>query len=156
MKNKAITLIFLVSLLGLAGGVNSAEQEPIVIEDLSIGELRAQIDRIQQEFYRVYNTLNEDDEYDITCHKYTPTGSNISREACEPNFLIQRRGGNAQDNQLGTDVLVNQEALLQSLQPQFEMLTEKMNAVAADSQYFRELNQILGMLRERLNELTGA
>jgi len=145
----------LILLLALSGGAAAADDEPIVIEDLSVPELRAQIDRIQTEFYRVYNLLNEDDRFDIICHSYKPTGSNISRDACEPDFLIKRRGDNAKENQMGTDVLVNQEALIQQLQPEFEILTEKMNAVAAESQYFRELNQILGMLRERMAELTN-
>ena len=156
MKKQLFLVAQLIGLLILSSGVRGAEEEQIIIEDLSVGELRQQIDRIQREFYRVYNTLNEDDSYDIICHKYTPTGSNISREACEPDFLIKRRGDNAKENQQGTDVLINQEALIQQLQPEFAILTEKMNAAAADNQYFRELNQILGMLRERMTELTGS
>ncbi|MCB1672237.1 MAG: hypothetical protein R3F41_11780 [Gammaproteobacteria bacterium] len=156
MKIRLFLLVQLVSLLALSKSAAGAEQGQIVIEDLSIGELRQQIDRVQKEFYRVYNTLNEDDDFDITCHRYTPTGSNISREACEPNFLISRRSDNAKENQQGTDVLVNQEALIQQLQPEFEKLTERMNAVGKESEYFRELNQVLGMLRERLTELTGS
>lgn len=133
----------------------SAEQGQIVIEDLSLAELKEQIDIVQKEFYRVFNSANDDDEFDIICHRFTPTGSHISQEACEPQFVISRRAENAREWQFGNDVLMEQEELLASLETQFAELTEKMNGVATDSEYFRELNQVLGMLNSRLAEITN-
>ncbi len=43
---------------------------------------------------------------------------------------------------------------MRELQPQFAEFTQKMNALAATDQYFRELGQILQMLNERLRELS--
>ena len=155
MKNTVFLMIALFSLGGFTGVGIAAEQEQIVIEDLSLSELREQIEIVQNEFYRVFNTVNDDDSFDIICHRYTPTGTNISQEACEPQFVIDRRAENAREWQFGNDVLMEQDELMASLQPQFELLTEKMNEVAGESQYFRELNQVLGMLNERLEEITN-
>lgn len=153
MKIQRPFVVGLCLVAGLSRPLLGAEEEQIVIEDLSLTELRAEIEKIQNEMYRVFNQLNEDDDYDIVCHSYTPTGSNITQRACEPQFMIERRGRNASDYQSGTDDLLTSEGLMAELQPEFNQLTEKMNAVAAESRYFVELNQILGMLRQRLQEI---
>ena len=138
---------------GLYAQANDAVQEQIVIDDLSRPELRTEIEKIQNEFYRVFNANNDDEDFDIVCHQFTRTGTNIPEQACEPKFMIQRRGQNAKDYQDGTDELLSSAALLDEMQASFALLTEKMNAIASENEYFRELNQILQMLRSRLGEL---
>ena len=132
----------------------AAEEEQIVIEDLTPAQLRDETEKIQTEFYAVFNRNNDDDAFDVVCQKFTPTGSNIPQTGCEPGFVTARRGENANDYRLGTDDLLSQDALLRELQPQFAQLTEKMNALAATDQYFRELSQILQMLNARLREIS--
>lgn len=154
MKKATILAANLMALFILAGAVRAAEQEQIVIEDLSLSELRDQIEIVQAEFYRVFNSVNEDNKFDIICHKYMPTGSNISREACEPQFVIDKRADNVKESRNQNDTLMDHDALMASLQPEFRELTEKMNAVAAENQYFKELNQVLSMLNERLAEIS--
>lgn len=143
----------LLTLLVASPTVRGAEEEPIVIDDLTAPQVRAEIEKIQTEFYRVFNTLNDNDEFDIVCQKFTPTGSNIPQLGCEPNFVSARRGENANDYRLGTDELMTSDALIKELQPEFEQLTAKMNEIAGENQYFQELGEILEMLRARLNEL---
>lgn len=133
--------------------VNAAEEAQVVIEDLTVPQLRAEIEKIQTEFYRVFNTLNENDEFDVVCQKFTPTGSNIPQIGCEPNFLSKRRGANANEYRLGTDELIGNDALIKELQPEFEQLTASMNEISAKNQYLKELGAILQMLRGRLNEI---
>lgn len=154
MKKMVILFVTLMVTGSLWGVGIAAEQEQIVIEDLSLKELREQIEIVQNEVYRVFNSMNEDDSYDIICHRYTPTGSNISREACEPQFIIDKRADNVKESRNENDTLMDHDTLMAVLQPQFEELTNKMNTVAAESQYFRELNQVLGMLNERLDEIS--
>ncbi len=141
------------SALSASSMVYAAEEEQVVIEDLTMAQLRAEIEKIQTEFYRVFNTLNEDDEFDVVCQKFTPTGSNIPQVGCEPNFVSKRRGANANEYRLGTDELIGNDALVKELQPEFEQLTAKINEIAGQNEYFKELGEILQMLRGRLNEL---
>jgi hypothetical protein len=124
-------------------------QEPIVIEDLSPAQLRAEIKKVQTELYRVFNAAVEDSKMRIVCHEYVPTSSNIKREACEPQFVIDRRGKNASDSQLLVDELLSPAALQQELSVEFAALTAAMNKLAAENQYFKELNEVLQMLREQ-------
>lgn len=149
-----LVVLGLMAIFAMSAG-NAAEQEQIVIEDLTVPQLRAEIEKIQTEYYNVFNRLNDDDEFDVVCQKFTPTGSNIPQIGCEPTFVTKRRGQNANDSRLGTDELMTNDALIKDLQPQFEQLTEKMNQIAKESDYFRELGQILQMLRGRLNELNS-
>lgn len=132
----------------------AAEDEQIVIDDLSVPQLRAEIEKIQAEYYRVFNSINTDNEFDIVCQKFTPTGTNIPQNACEPRFVTKRRGDNANDFRNGTDDLLSPDGLVNELQPELEQLTAIINAIASENQYFRELNQILQILRGRLAELT--
>ncbi|MES3007104.1 MAG: hypothetical protein V4751_04960 [Pseudomonadota bacterium] len=158
MKMRRVVLERLVAIgltvLCASSMVNGAEQEQIVIDDLTVPQLRAEIEKIQTEYYGVFNKLNENDDFDIVCQKFTPTGSNIPQVGCEPTFVTRRRGENANDYRVGSDELMSNEALIQELQPEFEQLTTILNATAESNEYFRELGQILQMLRGRLNELT--
>lgn len=145
---------FILTALMASVQVQAAEEEQIVIEDLSVPQLRSEIEKIQDEYYKVFNRLNEDDDFDIVCQKFTPTGSNIPQTGCEPTFVTKRRGENASDYRAGSDDLLTNDALIRELQPEFERLTQKMNEIATGNDYFKELGQILQMLRGRLNELT--
>lgn len=141
-------------LLAGFGQIALPADDQIVIDDLTPAQLRAEITKIQTEFYRVFNESNTVEDLAIVCHEYLPTGSNIKRDACEPKFVIDRRARNAADSQSFTDALLSPAALQADLAHRFEELTEAMNALAAENQYFRELNTILGVLRERLEEIT--
>jgi hypothetical protein len=158
MRILAQPIIYLLGVLIAGADVALAaeqkpEQNPVVIEDLTPRQLRAETQRIEEEFYRVFNILNDDDDYDIICHSYTPTGSNRSRRACEPQFMIDQRSENASDYRSGIAELMNPEGLRSELQLEFEELTAKLNAAAQENQYFRELGQVLSMLRDRQMEL---
>mgnify|MGYP003640997336 FL=1 len=144
----------LTSLFFMFAAMVVGAQEPIVIEDLSPAQLRAEIKKVQSEFYRVFNAANTDSKMQIVCHEYLPTGSNIKREACEPQFVIDRRAGNAADSRFQVDELLSSAALQQELSGEFAQLTAAMNKLASENQYFKELNSVLSMLRERLEEIT--
>ena len=146
IRMKRLFAVLLFCFLASAVGA----QEPIVIEDLSPAQLRAEIKKVQTEFYRVFNAaVEEDSKMRIVCHEYVPTSSNIKREACDPQFVIDRRGKNASDSQLQVDELLSPAALQQELSAEFAALTAAMNKLAAENQYFRELNEVLQMLREQ-------
>ena len=89
----------------------------------------------------------------MPARRYTPTGSHISQEACEPNFLIEARANNAKNYQEGTDELLDTKGLLAEVEPEFQEFNEAMTALSGEYDYFRELNIILSVLRERMEEL---
>ena len=56
-----------------------AQEDPIVIDDLSLSELNDQIERVEDEFYRVFNLSIEEEHLKVECADWTPTGTHIAQ-----------------------------------------------------------------------------
>ena len=130
-----------------------AQEEPIVIDDLSLSELNDQIERVEDEFYRVFNLSIEEEHLKVECDDWTPTGTHIAQRACQPFFLTQARNQNLRDWNNQMDVIASPEQLRVRLAAEFEELTAAINSVLEENQYLRELNAILRMLRDRSQEI---
>ena len=135
-------------LLTIASTQTLAAEGQIVMGDLTPSQLRGEIKKIETEFYRVFNRSIEDKNLAIVCYDYTPTGSNIKAEACEPQFVIDKRGNNVNDARLGYDLLLTPTDLQSVLAAEYDALNAAMSELSAQSEYFRELNSILSALRE--------
>ena len=131
----------------------SAQEEPIVIDDLSLSELNDQIERVDDEFYRVFILSIEEEHLKVECDDWTPTGTHIAQRACQPFFLTQARNQNLRDWNNQMDVIASPEQLRVRLAAEFEELTAAINSVLEENQYLRELNAILRMLRDRSQEI---
>ena len=135
-------------------GVTSlGQEEPIVIDDLSLSELNDQIERVEDEFYRVFNLSIEEKHLKVECNDWTLTGTHIAQRACQPYFLTQARNQNLRDWSNQMDVIASPEQLRVRLAAEFEELTAAINRVLEENHYFRELNAILRMLRDRSQEI---
>ncbi len=150
-KNSCISIAF-AGLLASSFTVLAAEDAAIVLEDMSRAQLRAEIEKYENEFYRVFNSSITDKTYEIHCEMYTPTSSNISIRACEPTFVVEARNENANSSQFGLVMQMSPADLRKSLNEEFEKLTELLNGVMAENDYFRALNADLTMLRQMLAE----
>jgi len=140
-----------VCLLLLGSTQTLAADEQIVIEDLTPAQLRAEIKKIETEYYRVFNASIEDKKLAIICYDTVPTGSHRKIETCEPQFAIDKRAENANDSRFGNNILYSQQSMNRDLALEYEALTAALTSLAAQSEYFRELDGILGALRDELN-----
>ncbi len=152
---KSLHVSLALTLLVYLSYASFAAEDQIFIDDLTAPQLRAQIDKIQKEVYRVFNAANKNDQLDITCHDYLATGTSIKKEVCEPQFVIVRRTENAKSARHGTDPLLTPRQLQGELAGEFQDLTDAMKALAEESEYFEELNTILTVLNARLLEITN-
>jgi len=93
MKKVARTsLIALAAWLPLAASAQTAEAETdeldVAIDEIMVvgarelGAMRAEIDLAEDQLFKLYNDLNEDDGYDIICKKETRIGSQIPQRVC--------------------------------------------------------------------------
>ena len=89
----------------------SAQEESIVIDDLSLSELNDQIERVEDEFYRVFNLSIEEEHLKVECADWTPTGTHIAQRACQPYFLSQARNQNLRDWNNQMDVIASPEQM---------------------------------------------
>jgi len=129
-----------------------AAEEQIIIDDLSPAELRAQIKRIETEFYRVFNTSTDDETLAVICYEFAPSNSNMKQDVCEPQFVIDKRAENVNDSNFGIDTLLSPQSLRRELDSEYAALTEALTNLAKQNDYFRELNSILGVLRKELED----
>lgn len=122
----------------------------IVIDDLSRAELRKEILKIQNEFYRVFNDSTVEERLKIHCGSRLPKGSHIKRRVCEPGFVIAARNENYS---AWFGVLQTTVGLKGDMRPEFERLVEAMNVEIRENRYLFELNKVIRMLKARFDEL---
>ena len=148
-------LLFTALLILPAFLVNAQENEGevIVIADLNREEVEQFIDEAESQFYAIFNSNIDDDDYKITCRQETPTGSNISERVCEPAFMIRARAENANTFGFNAGVVVPDKAILSSVQPQYERLQQMMEQMVSEVPEFAQIASILTQLRARRNEL---
>lgn len=150
---KPILVLLSTLLLSLFSSLTNAAEEQIFIDDLTVPQLRNQIDKIQKEIYKVFNASSEDDRFKIVCHNYSPTGSSIKREVCEPQFTITTRTENSRSARRGANPLLTPRQLQGVLADEYQILSEAMAALREENDYFDELNTIAGVLNARLEEI---
>ncbi len=59
------------------------------LEKLSV--MRAEIEKLEDQFYSKYNELNTDHQYDVTCRYEQHTGSHVLSRLCQPDFIAKAR-----------------------------------------------------------------
>jgi len=69
--------------------------EIIVYGDQSLSALRHAVYRAEENFFNVFNSLNDDDEFDVHCFYETPSFTHIRRHVCRANFVIDATSAEA-------------------------------------------------------------
>lgn len=62
-------------------------EELIITGERPTNLLRREMFDTQDQVYEMFNTLNEEDEYDMICHKEARIGSQIKYQVCKPAFM---------------------------------------------------------------------
>jgi hypothetical protein len=62
-------------------------EEIVVYGDKSLATLKQVVFRAEENFFEVFGSLNNDDEFDIRCFYETPTGTRIRQHVCRANFV---------------------------------------------------------------------
>jgi len=65
---------------------NEIPEEITVYGQKTLLNLKMRVYRAEEDFFKLFNELNEDDQYDIFCEKLAPTGSRIRRRTCWSPF----------------------------------------------------------------------
>jgi hypothetical protein len=127
--------------------------EVIVIAELNRAEVNQFIEEAEDQFYAIFNANVDDEDYQITCRRETPTGSNISVRVCEPKFMIDARAENANTIGFNAGVVEPERAIRSALQPEYQSLQEKMEAMTQSNPEFAQIASILSQLRARRAQL---
>ncbi|MDX1482416.1 MAG: hypothetical protein R3315_12105 [Woeseiaceae bacterium] len=103
MKSMSLTFGLAVCWLVLPGAApaqaddsaNAQIDEIVVEEQMSLSKLRRQVWQYEEDFYAIYNELNDDREFDVNCFFETPTGSHIKNHVCRARFVTNAYSNNA-------------------------------------------------------------
>lgn len=91
-----IVILMLVSFAAVAADVTAdppatepQELDEVVVSAARLRELRDEVIRAEDQMIARYNELNLDDDLDIQCFKFTPTGTRLSHRMCMTKLQIR-------------------------------------------------------------------
>ena len=76
----------------------------------SLAEWRRNVFQAEEEFYSVYNKLNDDKEYDVRCFYERPTGTRVKNHVCRAKFVTKAYARHAARNRNDLSRVANQDA----------------------------------------------
>ena len=62
-------------------------EEIVVYGEKSLGNLRHEVYRTEEKFFAAFNSLNDEEEYDVHCFYEVPSFTHIRRHVCRANFV---------------------------------------------------------------------
>ena len=117
MKKTIFTLWALFAVLVSNPQADSASNDPLKLSDIWLSSdtffdplLQGQIELLEDELFRDFNSKNNSDDFNISCGKETQNGSYFFR-ACEPVFLSLARQQNSLEWRGGREALLTTESI---------------------------------------------
>jgi hypothetical protein len=86
-------------------------EDNVVVDQKSQADLRREVFQAEEDFYSVYNKLNDDKEYDVRCFYEKPTGTNIKNHVCRARFVTKAFERHARRNRNNLSRMANQDAI---------------------------------------------
>ena len=128
MQYRAASMLIFLCLLSLAAlpmvavgqeaeastGVASNDEtikDDVDVSQKSQAELRREVYQAEEDFYSVYNRLNDDKDYDVRCFYEKPTGTNIKNHVCRARFVTQAYERYSRRNRDNLSRVANQDAI---------------------------------------------
>jgi len=64
-------------------------EEIIVYGDKPLHALRREVYKAEEDFFDLFNSFNQDYEYDVNCYYEAPSGTRLRRHVCRANFVVE-------------------------------------------------------------------
>jgi hypothetical protein len=61
----------------------------VVVGEKSLAELRREVVRAEEDFYSVFNKLNDEKDYNVRCFYESPTGTHLKNHVCRARFVTK-------------------------------------------------------------------
>ncbi len=83
-----------------AGGTsnNQTIDDIVVVGQKSLSELRRDVYQAEEDFYKVFNRLNDERDYNVRCFYEKATGTNIKNHICRARFVTKAYSSHAARN----------------------------------------------------------
>lgn len=135
---------------------DKAIEESVVVDKKSLAKLRREVFQAEEDFYSVFNKLNDEREYDVRCFYEKATGTNIKNHVCRARFVTSAFERHARRNRNDLSRAANQNAdpilaektakyeekmgSLVDANPELQAALEKYNTLRAQFMAQREEN----------------
>ena len=134
-----------------------AETRPIeeitVLGERTFFTLRLEIGAAEEEVYGLFNELNINDDFDVTCTWEVYTGSHFKRRSCMAAYLREAQAENTQNYLKGIDMQLDLSGVKGEVRDQTLAMEAEMAQLALDnpefSQALRKLAELLGALNTK-------
>ena len=123
---RTILALFIAALalpMSAIGQDDEAIDDIVVVGQKSLSTLRKEVFKAEEEFYSVYNKLNDEKDYQVRCFYEKPTGTRIKNHVCRARFVTKAYSSHASRN--GNDL---SRVANQSSNPVFAEKTVKYQA----------------------------
>ncbi|MGI9260528.1 MAG: hypothetical protein ACR2QR_00760 [Woeseiaceae bacterium] len=136
MESKRTILALIVTILSLpmlaVAQSDAGSEQQVAVSQKSMAELRRETYAAEEDFYEIYNKLNDDKEYDVRCFYEKPTGTNIKNHVCRAQFVTKAFQRHARRNRNNLSSVANQDAD-PVLAEKTQIYQAKMEALMAES-----------------------
>lgn len=105
------------------GQDDEAIDDIVVVGQKSLSDLRRDVFQAEEDFYSVFNKLNDEKDYDVRCYYEQPTGTHQKNHVCRARFVTQAFAKHASRNRNDLSRVANQDA-----DPAFAEKTAKFQA----------------------------
>jgi len=116
---------------------NGEMGENAAVSEKSLSQLRRETYEAEEDFYAIYNKLNDEKEFDVRCRYEKATGTNIKNHICRAQFVTKAFERHARRNRNNMSSVANQGS-----DPVFEEKTaryqEKMEVLMAANPELQE------------------
>lgn len=135
--------------------------EVVVTPNVTRGQLEKLLVQIEDDFFEKFNELNIDNDYDVNCYEFVPTGTHIRRRVCEPEFFMDRRSENASEHVLALmqkhvfpPPLLGRRDLRAVTVQEFEILQGKMEEMNRTDLELRSIGEALAKVKSRIESFS--
>jgi hypothetical protein len=70
-------------------------EEIVVYGDKPLPALRRDVYRVEENFFDLYSSLNQDDDFDVRCYYEVPSFTHIRRHVCRAKFVVDATSAEA-------------------------------------------------------------
>lgn len=127
-------------------------EEIVVYGDKSLGTLRQAIFRAEENFFDLFSSLNDDDDFDIRCFYETPSGTHIRRHVCRANFVTDATSAEAATIRTRGPRYPVQDAETVIMQKKRELRVKMETLIASSPELLEALNNYTNAKQEYVCE----
>jgi hypothetical protein len=71
------------------------EIEEVEVVGKRLYQMRQEIIEAEERFFALYNELNKNDDFDVHCRRYVPTGTHLAQRVCRVEFVVKAQAEEA-------------------------------------------------------------